>query len=121
MTKKGGQCYISWPFLQPIHGYPSHYYNATRDGLKALFSKYFEIMTCRTEPCEGPDYTISWVLGSFLQRLPEPHRTRLQDMTVGELVAQLPRGDFWTDLLRDLPDAVVSEFACGNSLIATKR
>ena len=41
-------------------------------------------------------------------------------MTVAELVAHKPGDPFWTDLLRDLPDEMISEFSCGNFLIAQK-
>jgi SAM-dependent methyltransferase len=121
MLKPGGRCYIAWPFLQPIHGFPSHYFNATRQGLELLFSERFEIEVCRTEPWEGPNHTMNWVLGKFADRLPPQKRERLLRMSVAELIAQVPASPFWTELLSDLPDAVISEFACGNSLIATKK
>ncbi|WP_231639372.1 class I SAM-dependent methyltransferase [Sphingomonas profundi] len=37
MLKPGGKLFVDWPFLQPVHGYPSHYYNATREGLRRMF------------------------------------------------------------------------------------
>ena len=36
VVKPGGKIFIDWPFLAPLHGYPSHYYNATREGLRAM-------------------------------------------------------------------------------------
>lgn len=121
MLKPGGKCYICWPFLQPVHGYPSHYYNATRRGLELMFSDGFDIEFCRTEPWETPADTIAWVLGKFVRELPAGKRERVMAMTVAELAAQPPHGGFWTELMRGLPDALVAEFACGNSLVATKR
>ena len=37
MLKPGGKAFIDWPFLQPLHGYPDHYFNATREGLRSMF------------------------------------------------------------------------------------
>ena len=37
MLKPGGMVFIDWPFLQPVHGYPSHFFNATREGLRSVF------------------------------------------------------------------------------------
>ena len=45
----------------------------------------------------------------------------MEGMTVGKLIAQRPASNFWTNILRDLPDDTLSEFACGNYLIAEKK
>jgi SAM-dependent methyltransferase len=121
MLKPGGKCYICWPFLQPVHGYPSHYYNATRQGLELMFSDGFELDFCRTEPWEAPNYTINWILDKFVGALPAAKKKTVMAMTVADLIAQPRSGPFWTSMLKDLPDALISEFACGNSLVATKR
>lgn len=121
MLKPGGRAYICWPFLQPVHGYPSHYYNATRAGLELMFSDGFDIQVCRTEPSESPDYTISWILGKFVDSLPPAKKERVLQMKVADLLAEPRSGAFWSDLLEGLPDEVISEFACGNTLVATKR
>jgi SAM-dependent methyltransferase len=121
MLKPGGKCYIDWPFLQPIHGYPSHYYNATRQGLELMFSDGFDLEFCRTEPFQSPALTIAWVLGKFVNDLPTDKKNQMLEMTVADLITQTQMGEFWTNLLRDLPEHLISEFACGNTLVATKR
>jgi len=120
MLKPGGSIFVEWPFLQPLHGYPSHFFNATREGLRSVFSEGFEVSMCTTLPSHGPDWTIDWVLGEFSRRLPEEKRQRLLAMTVGDLLTHRAQSPFWQDLLQGLPDDVLSEFACGNSLIARK-
>lgn len=37
VLKPGGKLHIDYPFLQPVHGYPHHYFNATPKGNASLF------------------------------------------------------------------------------------
>ena len=43
VLRPGGRAYTLAAFLQPMHGYPSHYFNATEFGLARLFRDDFEI------------------------------------------------------------------------------
>jgi len=43
VLKPGGKLYSSIPFLQPLHGYPSHYFNMTHQGHKRLYEDMLEI------------------------------------------------------------------------------
>jgi SAM-dependent methyltransferase len=43
VLRPGGRVYTLAAFLQPLHGYPSHYFNATEFGLARLFDDDFEI------------------------------------------------------------------------------
>jgi SAM-dependent methyltransferase len=121
MIKPGGKVFIDWPFLQPVHGYPSHYFNATRYGLEWMFSREFEFQSCRTEAYQTPAFTITWIVGKFLNDLPPEKRSAVESMTVRDLVSQPPLGQFWQELLAGLSDKTISEFAAGNTLVATKR
>ncbi|WP_333571295.1 methyltransferase domain-containing protein [Sphingomonas sp.] len=120
MLKPGGKVFIDWPFLQPVHGYPSHYYNATREGLRRMFSDGWAVESCDTLHNQGPDYTISWTLNELLAALPEAERARVKSLTVAELAAQPPGGDLWRDVLAGLPAKTFETLACGNSLVAAK-
>jgi SAM-dependent methyltransferase len=121
MLRPGGKVFIDWPFLQPVHGYPSHYFNATREGLATLFlDNGFAISELKTFPFQGPDHTIAWVVGKFLRSLPADVQKKLMRMTIAELLAHKPQDEWWTRTLNMLPDEIISEFACGNCLIATK-
>lgn len=122
MLKPGGKAFIDWPFLQPVHGYPSHYYNATREGLVELFSgNGFEINQAVTGWHQTPDHTLTWIVGKFMNDLPEPKRREFAELSVGQLVAHPPGDQFWINLLAGLPDHTIAEFACGNSMVATKK
>lgn len=121
MLKPGGKVFIDWPFLQPVHGYPSHYYNATRQGLELMFSDGFDIDYCRTESNQTPAFTMQWVVGKFLHDLPPENRAIIAGMTLEQFVSEPPTGQFWKSMLTGLSDATISEFSCGNTLVATKR
>ncbi|HEY6758453.1 MAG TPA: class I SAM-dependent methyltransferase [Baekduia sp.] len=43
VLRPGGQAYTLCAFLQPLHGYPDHYFNATESGLARLFSDDFTV------------------------------------------------------------------------------
>jgi SAM-dependent methyltransferase len=122
MLKPGGKVWIGWPFLVPIHGFPSHYFNATREGLRTIFEDLgFETHSIATLSHETPDYTMQWVFGKFVEDLPEVQRQRVLAMTVGELLSHKSGDAFWTDLLASISEKTRSEFANGNTLVAEKR
>jgi len=121
MLKPGGKAWIDWPFLQPVHGYPSHYFNATREGVESVFADAgFKIDASETGDHEGPDHTISWILGHLVQALPAALQEKVQAMTVGDLLRQSPRNEFWNELMGSIDDRTRSQFACGNNIVATK-
>jgi SAM-dependent methyltransferase len=121
MLKPGGRIWIDWPFLQPVHGYPSHYFNATREGLSSIFEDLgFRVESAETRPDQGPEQTLAWILRALADRLPLAERTRFEALTVGELLREPPQGPLWSDLLGELDDSTRSMLACGNCLIATK-
>jgi SAM-dependent methyltransferase len=122
MLRPGGRVFIDWPFLQPVHGYPSHYFNATRKGLMSMFSDKFVVEYSRTFPNQTPDWTINWILGKFIRDLPSREKQlELMNMKVKDLLEMPPGGQFWKSVLAGAPDSLISEFACGNSLVGTKR
>jgi len=122
MLKPGGKAFINWPFLQPIHGYPSHFFNATGEGLRTIFEDTgFAIETSGVPANCWPDATISWILGKFVHDLPADRRDRISNMTVGELLSHPPYSAFWRELMRDLPPHTVAEFAMGFEVVARKQ
>jgi SAM-dependent methyltransferase len=123
MLKPGGKAYIDWPFLQPVHGFPSHFFNATRSGLCSLFQDNgFDVDFCETGLHQTPAYTVRWILHEMLARLPDGDvKDELSRMTVVDLSKLDPQSDQWRRIIGALPDAAVSEFACGNWLKATKQ
>jgi SAM-dependent methyltransferase len=43
VLRPGGKAYTLCAFLQPLHGYPDHYFNATEAGLARLFADDFTV------------------------------------------------------------------------------
>lgn len=121
MLKPGGMVFIDYPFLVPIHGYPSHYYNATREGLARLFDQGFEQLSLDTRLNQTPDHAIQWQLAGLAEALTDAAvREELRAMSVADLIAQQPGSDFWQRVLAATPDKARSMFAAGNTLVARK-
>lgn len=122
VVKPEGRLFIDWPFLQPVHGYPSHYYNATREGLRKLFDHDFTVSELYTGPHQGPDYTVRWILNALLSSISDPTiREQLSQTTVGDLCAHSPQSEWWQRILGDLDDRAISMLSCGNTLIGSRR
>lgn len=121
MLKPGGMVFIDYPFLVPIHGYPSHYYNATREGLARLFDRGFEPIKLQTEPNQTPDHAIQWQLAGLAEALTDDAvRDELKAISVGDLIAQPPGSPFWRRVIAATPEKARSMYAAGNTLIARK-
>lgn len=122
MLKPGGKVWIDWPFLQPIHGFPSHFFNATREGVVSVFEDSgFSVETAETGSHQGLDHTLTWILGSLRDSLPDTQRKAFERMTVADLAAEVPQSRFWRTLIESVDDSVRSQFACGNFLVAQKK
>lgn len=126
VVRPGGKLAIDWPFLQPVHGYPSHYYNATREGLRSLFADDFEISELYTNAWQGPDFTVSWILNALLSGIKnEDVRTRVSQMTISDLCKQpcspQNQGEIWKTILSALDDRNISMLSCGNTLVALRK
>lgn len=65
VMKPGAIAFVSTPFMQPFHGYPSHFQNFTHLGHKRLFERAgFEVKECGV--CVGPGFAVSGVVASFI-------------------------------------------------------
>jgi SAM-dependent methyltransferase len=51
ILKPGGRIFINCPFMLPYHGYPNHYQNFTRDGLRLLLTDFSQV---EVRPTFGP-------------------------------------------------------------------
>ena len=121
MLKPGGTIFIDYPFLVPVHGYPSHYYNATREGLARLFDEGFERVSLATRSNQTPDHALSWQLNDLIRAVEDDAvRAELIGLSVGALAAEAPESAFWQRVLGAISEEARARLAAGNTLIARK-
>ncbi|MEW4568169.1 methyltransferase domain-containing protein [Tautonia sp. JC769] len=91
VLKPGGKLYCSIPFLQAEHGYPSHYFNCTRFGMRRLFAD-LQLDQQFMELSNQPIFTLHQILGLYAHGLRDhPQiRERFLKMTVEELIREAP-------------------------------
>jgi SAM-dependent methyltransferase len=119
VLKPGGRLYCVVPFLQPLHGYPHHYYNMTADGLRNLFSRTLDIDRQFMLASGLPIWSLSWFLRSWLAGLPEDAKCEFRERTVAELIAD-PVTQLSRAYVTALPDSKNLELASTTALLATK-
>jgi SAM-dependent methyltransferase len=65
VMKPGAIAFVCTPFLQPFHGYPSHYQNFTHVGHRRLFERAgFAVL--ETGVCVGPAWALSTLIATFI-------------------------------------------------------
>ena len=127
VLKPGGRIYAVVPFLQPEHGYPHHFYNMTREGLRKLFETEVAGGSGRTRIVEQwvsdaghPIAALHWFLKSYVDGLPEKERQKFLRLSVKELVARAPEHWLSEKKVTGLSQAAIWELACTTSLIVEK-
>ena len=123
MLQPGGQVFIDWPFLQPVHGYPSHFFNATREGLTSIFEdEGFTIDQAFTGAHQTAAYTAQWLLSRWAHHIRSDENLlhEFAQMTFGEAIGMSQQDPRWWKFLNALPPDAFAELACGNMLFATK-
>lgn len=101
VLKPGGVALCTVPFVSPEHGFPDHFYNMTRSGLKNLF----EGMRVEKHFVKGDGHPINGVqqlLSTYYGNLEEPYRAafgavRIRDI-VGTRLPELLTRDYATHL-----------------------
>ena len=126
VLKPGGVVKIDTAFLQPEHGYPHHFYNATETGLREWFRE-FDVRWSGVEPHQHPRWSLSWFLGVYLDRLPADAAALLRATPLGEVVdalhrsgtgAAMPQDAAIMDALGALPEHHLRTLAAGVSIRA---
>jgi nucleoside-diphosphate-sugar epimerase/SAM-dependent methyltransferase len=120
VTKPNGEIRIDWPFLQPVHGYPHHFFNATPKGHTSLFEDACDIESCEVRPWQHPIFALSWLLNEWQAGLPQVAHDDFRDIRIGELLGigeKHLEAPFCASLNRAAQDVI----AAGTTLIARKR
>lgn len=119
VLKPGGRLFCAMPFLQPVHGYPHHYFNATPQGLKRLFEDELQAQEPVVTPAFHPVWALSWILQSWARGLDAPTREKFEKMTVADLMRD-PWPHMQEPFIARLSAEAQRELACGSVLRATK-
>lgn len=119
VLKPGGWLKCCVPFLQPLHGYPHHYFNMTHEGLRVLFEPYLSIERQEVNPATHPVWAIAWQLRSWANALPPATRKAFLKQRVSDLIAY-PGPLLEQAWARDLPLEKQFELAAATILFARK-
>ena len=118
VLKPGGDLYVAVPFLQPLHGYPNHFFNMTGAGLASLFEG-FDVQWHEVIDALHPIWALSWILRSWRDGLPGSIAEDFQGMRVVDLIGD-PLTYLNQPFVRELPVAKRFELAAGTALMARK-
>jgi SAM-dependent methyltransferase len=120
VLKPGGWLKCCAPFLQPLHGFPHHYFNMTHEGLRTLFEPYLDIERQEVNPATHPVWAIAWQLRSWTEALPPVAKKAFLRQRVSDLIA-FPGAMLQNSWARELPLEKQFELAAATVLFARKR
>ncbi len=119
VLKPGGRLYCSVPFLQPYHGYPHHYFNATAQGIRRLFEDQLTVLDVDVIASGHPIWALQWLTNAWCDGLTPDTLERFKRMTVGELMGD-PMRMVDQPFCRELSKDKLLEIACATVLHARK-
>ena len=88
ILKPGGILYVDIPFLQAEHGYPHHYFNATRQGLLKLFNDELEAEAHVVPNAGHPIAVLQQFLNIYVRELPTSSAERFLKMSISDILAK---------------------------------
>lgn len=103
VLKPGGILFIDLPFLQPEHGYPHHYFNATRMGLRQLFDGILHPEVHGVPNSGHPSTVMMTMVRVYRAGLAKTLRGEFDELSVAHLVTS----DF--KAFRDGPFGTISD------------
>ena len=120
VLKPGGELLCCVPFLQPLHGFPHHYYNMTHTGLRNLFEPAIDVERVTTPDSTLPIFSLTWILRSWADGLAAPARQEFLSLKVGDLLGA-PVSYLGRSWVRGLSEAKNLELASACVLHGRKR
>ncbi len=120
VLKPGGKMAVCAAFLQPLHGYPHHYFNMTGQGLKVLFEDVLDIEKQFINDGTGPISSLTWFLRQWVEGLPEREKKKFLKTKVADLLGQ-PYEYLDKGYVRELSPEKQFELASATLLLGTKR
>lgn len=120
VLKGDGQVYIETAFLQPVHAYPSHYFNMTKTGLEYLCSD-FEKLDSGVKPHQYPSFTLSWILNSWQAKLSEKAKKKFLNTKIKDILNEYKTNVFSQKWMENFSSKDREELACGVFFHGKKR
>jgi SAM-dependent methyltransferase len=120
VLKPGGKVLAMIPFLQAEHGYPSHYFNATRFGVQELF-RGMDMDAQFMEASNQPIFTLHQILRLYAWGLPAEQQRAFLSLTIASIINRAPH-DWLTDpLVTELSQEAAWTVAWGTTSVFTKK
>lgn len=119
VLKPGGKLLCQMPFLQPLHGYPHHYFNATHQGLRCLFEDELQIESVSVPYGLHPIFALQWIIQSWANGLSGDAKQQFLDARMSDFMVN-PVSLMDRQFATQLPQAQQVELACGNMIEARK-
>jgi len=107
-----GEIYIETAFLQPVHAYPNHYFNMTKQGLEYLCSEFDKIGS-GVHIHQFPSFTLNWILKSWSKKLNGKNREDFLKVTVREILEEYSNNQFSSRWMETFSTEDFEELACG--------
>jgi SAM-dependent methyltransferase len=119
VLKPSGKLICCVPFLQPLHGYPHHYYNMTGQGLRALFERRLHVDRHIVPRSTLPLYSLTWFVQSWARVLRGEARDEFLSLRMSELLKR-PEELLDQRWVTELNDETNFELASATMLFAHK-
>lgn len=120
VLKPGGKLICCVPLLQPEHGYPHHYYNMTRQGLRALFERRLTIDDHKVIETGRPIAALRWIITRWGQNLPQEVRDQFLSLSLGQIVQMDHKALEQAQWNTSLSTEANFELACATMMFAHK-
>jgi SAM-dependent methyltransferase len=119
VLRPGGEMFVAVPFLQPYHGYPHHYYNMTKPGLRNLFPASLQEIEHYVPHYFKPLWVAEWFFRVWASGLSGDVKEQFLDMSVRDFLAAAT-SDYDKPFVADLDDFHNLTLASGTVLRAKK-
>ncbi len=120
VLKPGGKVLVMLPFLQAEHGYPSHYFNATRFGVRELFQN-MKLEEQFLDPSNQPIFTLNQILGLYASGLSGATQDTFLALKISELLDRAPQDWLSDSIVSELRPEIAWLVAWGTTTVFSKR
>jgi SAM-dependent methyltransferase len=122
VTKPGGRIIIDWPFLQPYHGHPFHFYNATSQGVQQLVRNNpdAELVDISVPDWLHPIHTLQWIIRDWISGIPKIAKDDFLELSLAEIASCNPYELIQNTTFGNLSEESKSAIAAGHRVTVLK-